>query len=279
MVAGLLRPSPDEQRARLAGDGPPECSSSTELSVLPYIIFDVNHYYAELGVSCWATRRELREAYQAKDGQSDPRLTYIMKQLIDPTIRHAYDCMPFGSTFMDAYVADALKKKMLDQKFERMGNLRDLGVDIDSIDGEAIERDIYAEMGLQIEDEDTPVETVDYSPIKAQDGRRPADHFLYSYYLYKIRFPNREEVSRLGEWQRFLVTALAREGIRTHFAVGLHGDPHRWHYAQVGYRKVFFLGVDHIPTEEMAAAAAKQYRENTTIRSDLEQHTLAITGR
>lgn len=253
-----------DDRPRLIGDGPTECSSSVELARLPYIVHDVNRYYAELGVPFWATRRELREAYQAKDGQSSARLTYIVKQLLNPEIRSVYDNMPFGMTFVDRYVQEAIKQQMLDKKSDRLRSLHDIGVDIDAIDEEAIERDIYSEMGVPVEDEegaDTPPETVDANPFKAQDVTRPAEHFPYAYYLYKVRFPGREEVSRLEEWQRFLVTALAREGIRIHFAVGLHGDPHRWLFAKVGYRMVFFLSTQHMPTAELAASAAQQVRE------------------
>lgn len=275
MVATLTRPPVTEQRPRLVGDGPAECSSCTELSVLPYIVWDVNRYYAELGVFPWATRRELREAYQAKRGQDNARLTYVIKQLLDPVVRREYDSMPYGSVYMDRYVQEALKRQMLDTKSDRMQALHDLGVDLDSVDGEAIERDIYAEMGLMVEPEDTPLEMVDSGASEAQDGPRPADPFLYAYYLYKVAFPGRETVSRLSEWQRFLVSALAREGINITFAVGLHGDPHPCVYAEVGYRKVFFLSDRQVPTEELAARAAGQYRKDF----GPQQYTnLAITG-
>lgn len=275
-----LTAPPRTDLPQLVGDGPPECSSSTELSVLPYIVWDVNNYYAELGVPFWANRRQLREAYQAKDGPNDARLTYILKQLVNAEIRRAYDMMPFGSVFMDRYVADALKKQMLHHKAERMQNLRDLGVDMDAVNEESIERDIYHEMGVlpdDQEDGDTPPETVDEVLKKAQDVARPATRFPYAYYLYKVRFPGRELVQRLEEWQRFLVSALAREGIRIHFAVGLHGEPSRWLLAQVGYRKAFFLSVEHMPSAEMAALVAKQYREQFGPAYD--NTPLAITER
>jgi hypothetical protein len=251
------------------GDGPVQCSSSTELSVWPSIIHDVNGYYRELGVTPWATRRELREAYQAKGGPDDVRLTYIFGQLLNKEVRRAYDSMGFGEVFMDQYVRDEIKRFMLARKSERMQDLHDLGVNLDDVDEGSLERDIYSQMGIDTEPDgvpkesrDTPLETVDEKQIEAQDVSRPATQFPYAYYLYKVSLPGREVVSRLQDWQRFLIAALAREGIRTQFAVGLHGEPHRWMYAQVGYRKVFFLADHQMPTEELATMAAQQVRQD-----------------
>lgn len=261
------RYQPVDDRPLLMGSGPAECSSCTQLSVVPLIIWDVNGYYRELGVDPRATRRQLREAYQAKDGQSSPRLTYILKQLIDPAIRYAYDCTPLGEVFIDRYVNEMVNRRIVDRVSERMQNLRDAGVDLRSIDEDdlkaALEADVVAEMGLGVEDEpdgDTPDETVDGALPEGQDDASPAK-FEYSYYLWRAR-PRQDlcPTDLMVQWQRFLVSALAREGVTLRFAVGLHGDPHRWVQAEVGYRTVFFLNFQEEPTEALASDVARRVR-------------------
>lgn len=248
----------------LMGSGPPECSSCTALSVLPGVIWDVNGYYRELGVGVRATRKDLRLAYQAKDGQSSARLTYIFHQLLDPAVRLAYDCQPLGELFMDKYVKELLNRKMKTRKSDRMSNLADLGVNLNMIDEEAIERDIWSEMGVETEPilppGDTPPETVDAEPPEGEDDLRPAK-FEWSYYLWSTRLvEDPSSLGRLTEWQRLLVNALSREGVNLKFAVGFHGKPHPWLQAQIGYRTVFLLNVLKEPTERMAADIARQVR-------------------
>lgn len=260
------------ERPYLAGYGPPECSSSMELSVLPLIIWDVNHYYRDLGVSPWATRREIREAYQRmagihqNHGDTD-RLTYVVTQLLNKQIRRLYDLCGIGEEFMDRYVRERLKREMIQRKDQRMDVLRDLGVDVDNLDTSAIERDIYSEMGYQssnpeddIEDDgDTPSQTVDSDPQREQDHTHPAERFPYAYYLLSVPWVDSLHEQRLARWQRFLVRALSSEGIHLKFSVGYHGKPHRWLYATVGYRSVFFLGRHETPTEELAADAVASF--------------------
>ena len=269
----------DETRPRLEGAGPAECSSCTALSVLPGVIWDVNGYYRELGVSPHATRRELREAYMAKDGQSSARLTYIMKQLVNREIRFAYDCVPLGEVFVDAYVAEALKREAMKRKSKRMQDLHDAGADMDRVDPEGVERDVYAEMGFDESFFDTPSETVDGDIGSGQDQPRPADRFSYAYYLYRVHsWISPEDIKRLGDWQRFLVTAFAREGITHQFSVGFHGNsPHRWLFTAVGARKAFLLGYLVDPDELLAAQAAQQYRRDLDVQQQFQP--LATTGR
>lgn len=93
------------------GDGPVTWSCSRTLAVRRPVVYDVNGYYRELGVKHDANRRELREAYQAQDGQSSPRLTYVLRQLLDPVVREAYDRSPLGRPFLDDYVEDTVKRQ------------------------------------------------------------------------------------------------------------------------------------------------------------------------
>lgn len=258
-------PPPVNDNPSLVGDGPPECSSSTVLSVVPAYIHDVNGYYRELGVPTNATRKQLRMAYQAKDGQSSPRLTYIFRQLLNPETRRAYDLVPFGELFMDAYVLDMLKRRMHAERSRRMSHLADLGVNLDDVSQESIERDILAEMGYMDPDEkpvqtpdDTPSEVVDEDPEPGQDDPDPAK-FEYSFYAWRTR-PRPDAPEKMREWQHQLVRALSKEGLTLRFAVGVHGQPNPWLSAEVGYRTVFFLGADEEPTPALAEALALRVR-------------------
>src|SRR5690348_4532650 len=78
------------------GWGPDRWSTSMALVPVERVCHDVNGYYRELGVDWRATRKELLQAYLAKDGQSDVRLTYVFKQLLNPQVREAYDKSPKG---------------------------------------------------------------------------------------------------------------------------------------------------------------------------------------
>lgn len=264
------RPVEQEQDALLVGSGPPEASSSTELSVLPVNIWDVNGYYRELGVLTAATRKQLRLAYVAKDGPNDERLTYVFKQLLDPEIRFAYDCTPLGELFMDKYVEAMLRQRIINAKSQRMQDLADAGVDLDLVDQDAIERDVAEEMGFVEEADDTPDETVDAEPLDDQDEPVP---FLFSYYLWRTRVVPERAQQVLSEWQALLASELSREGIRIRFAVGLLDRvPHRFAEAKVGYRTVFFLNVHEEPTREMAQALVRGFTGRPTTPPALPSH-------
>lgn len=262
-------PQPDPDQPLLNGIGPAECSSCTELSVLPVWIWDTNRYYRDLGVDPRASRKELREAYQAKDGQSSVRLTYVLSQLLNPAVRFAYDCTPLGELFFDEYIRDMLNRIAKARMSKRMADLARQGADLDMVDDTSLLRDIFAEMGVETEDReagadhfhDTPPEVVDEPPSSREDEQRPAK-FEYSYYLWRTRL--RDPAlghERLSQWQRFLVSAFAREGVRLRFAIGFHGHyPQRWLKADIGFRQVFFLNIDEVPTEELARDVALRVR-------------------
>lgn len=266
-----------EEDALLVGNGPPEASSSTELSVLPGIVWDVNGYYRELGVLTNASRKQLRLAYVAKNGPNDERLTYCFKQLLDSGIRFAYDCTPLGELFMDKYVEAMLRQKIISAKAQRISDLRDAGVDPDSIDDDAIERDVAEQMGLVEEEEDTPDETVDVDPSDDQDEPVP---FLFSYYLWRTRVGAERAQQVLSEWQALLASELSREGIRIRFAVGLLDRvPHRFAEAKVGYRTVFFLNVHEAPTREMAQAVVRGFTGRPPAAPAVPSHSITTPER
>lgn len=257
-------PPPPSDDPRLQGSGPPECSSCTELSVQPAHIWDVNGYYRDLGVPTDATRKQMRLAYQAQDGPNDKRLTYVFKQLLNPETRRLYDLTPLGELFMDDYVREILNRIAKARMSERMAAMAAAGALPSEADEEAMMGDIYGQMGFEVQDPDTPSEMVDQGAPEGEDDHRPAK-FEYSYYLWRTRL--REDpltLRTLALWQRYLVSALAREGVKIKFAVGYHGEPNRWIQATVGYRTVFFLSTGHAPTEDLAADVARQVKKDST---------------
>lgn len=251
-----------EERPFLTGEGPAECSSCTDLALRPYVCFDVNGYYREMGVHWKATRRQLMRAYQALDGQSSVRLTYIFQQLLNPTVRYEYDCTPLGEVFMDRYVQDELNRKMRDRMSAERRRLFEEGeAGWDDISDEDLIRDIYKDMGFDAAFDDTPPEVVDGEVIEVQD-----EGFRYSYYLWRTRGAGHDLSADLMQlWQHLLIQALSAVGIKRKFSVGLMGrTPSRYAVAEVGYRLVIFMNVNDFPNEEMAAGVAKQLSETAT---------------
>lgn len=245
---------------------PAECSSSTALSVLPAVIWDVNGYYRDLGVLPSATRKDLRLAYFERDGQSSVRLTYVIKQLLNKATRFEYDCTPLGEVFLDDYVRAEIDRQIRERAAERARRAAEEGARVDFTDLSSFEADVRSEMGFDVrseEDEthsDTPVETVDDTRSVGQDEPVPAK-FLYAYYLWAMKPSSGPDVEhsrlvRLGEWQRQLVRAFSREGLTMRFSVGLHRKPNRWVQGRIGYRTVFFLNDFEDPSEELATEVA-----------------------
>ncbi len=86
--------------------GPVEFSTGTALQPRPKG-HDAAGYYRELGVAPDASRAELIAAYRARRGQDDPRLTYVLRQLLDRSVRARYDVAPAGS-WLDDYARQAV---------------------------------------------------------------------------------------------------------------------------------------------------------------------------
>lgn len=224
-------------RPRLVGDGPPTCSTSMELEVCPTVCHDVNRYYADLGVHWRATREQIKRAYLDHSTQ-DSRVTYIVKQLLNPVIRKAYDLTPLGSVFYDRYV-DALVRRASALQFS--GGLR-----------------------LDQQAPDTPVmEVVDTAAPKAQSSPRITP-WSYSFYLWDTDL---EDLERLREWQELLVRTLGQDKEHLQLAVGLAGGMEQpAQVTVVGYRIVAFLSVDEGPTDSLAKRVASQLTQSTPQR-------------
>lgn len=96
------------EQPRLVGDGNPEFSTNLGLDISPRLIWDTNGWYRILGVNHDASRRQLSTAYLASNGQDDFRLTHIIKKLLDPCSRQAYNVTPIGYFFADDPIFDKL---------------------------------------------------------------------------------------------------------------------------------------------------------------------------
>jgi hypothetical protein len=232
-VADQERPKP-----RAIEAGPMEFSTSVGLQPWPVVVWDVNAYYAELGVSWRATRTQIREAYQRLGGDRSDRLTYIVKQLLDPAVRANYDATQPGSVFFDRYIAEYVKAQMLADQVADHGRI--LTFD-DQIAADLNAIDLTKFMNRPF----------DMVPPEMQNvGTR----WRWGYYLWTS---DTYDTDRLRQWQELLVSALAGKGVILNLSVGLVGgslEPMR--VEAVGYRVVVFLGDDELPTLQLAQAAA-----------------------
>lgn len=233
---GLKFPNPTR-----FGRGPDVWSACTDVAVRVKLCWDVNGYYAALGVSPQATRRQLREAYQALDGQNSPYLTYAFKQLLNPETRDAYDASPLGQPFLDAYTQLAMKRRAKAEAHRR------------SAVGEFITaEEVIDEWGYALRDEEEGVDTV--SPA-GQDLPRKADRLEYSYYGWKTAKFLMDE-GPLQQWQGLLSTAATQLGIAPKLSFGITGmSDHPYILEQVGDRVVIFFPEGEEPTEAVACKA------------------------
>lgn len=222
----------------LVGWGPVEFSTSLEVMPFLRIVWDVNGYYRELGVSPDVTRREIREAYQKKRGWRSPRLTFIMTQLLDLDIRDRYDRSPIGSMFIDEYVETFLRAKAAQEISEmRMKGLlseaefREL--DLDPLDFFAEDSNLSDQGSIVI----TPEE------------------WRWSYYLWGSDCDDKE---RLRQWQELLIGTLGEWKEHHQLAIGFVGNSNiPYEIRAVGYRKVVFLNDLEQPTEALAESASR----------------------
>lgn len=229
-------------------------STSTALVPAPPrpepVVHDVNGYYARLGVPPTATKREIREAYQALDGQSSAELTRIFKTLINAERRAAYDAKPPGSTYFDAAAVEQIMRQAAVQAAQQNA---EYGT-------ETTARDI-----LQTLAERTGKPLLEFLASGSgegfhDDGERdrhpssnPSDAWTYSYLLLGSTC---DDVDRLTRWQHGLARALADRRC-PQFTVGFHAIPGRpFLVAKSLGTPVLFLHEDQPVTEELIAAAA-----------------------
>lgn len=243
----------DAELPHLIPGGPAECSTSTELAVHPDVIWDVNGYYRELGFSFPyrdITRRDIRIAAQERNSEGSVRLTFVLQQLIDRSVRYEYDRAPWGKPFMDGWLEASL---LINAK--REASRRTL------LSGDEVPfEDVLDEWGLSsLSDE----EHQEQAEQKKSLGKKSKRGWNWSYYLWRS---GHYAPLVLGEWQTLLISEFARQGVRRKFSVGFLGkQPHPWVSVAVGRRLAILLNEAEAPTAELAAkAVAAVLAEHTT---------------
>lgn len=237
-----MRPRTTTSRPRLVGDGPPTCSTCTDLVAQPLVIFDVNGYYRDLGADVKATRAEIRSCYQS--GPQTPRTTFVTKQLLNRSVRRSYDMAALGSVFYDTYV-DAAIRRSLAVRFA--GGAQPLSAPDDTPNKSVLDTDRFEEQ----------------SPASTASTASTAN-WPYAFYLWGT---DQEDQPRLREWQELLVRKLGSSKHHMQLAVGLTGGTERPVTVSVlGYRIVAFLGVDEGPTDALGDQAVSQLTQ--LLRSD-----------
>lgn len=86
-------------------------STCLDLDLLP--IHDVNRWYADLGVSARASRREIARAYRELDGSDSVWLTHCFTSLWDRDTRRAYDRCRSGTRYWDEYELELARSILL----------------------------------------------------------------------------------------------------------------------------------------------------------------------
>ncbi len=217
--------------------GPMEFSTSKTLSKWPMIIWDVNGYYASLGVSPFATKREIKEAYQLLNGHESDRLTYIVKQLLDSSIRRAYDACQPNSRFFDKYEMEFVRRTMIEDHRKKHG--RSLDINEQASSGEVplnLEQFLNAEIDL------------DRGMNSGYDDNR----FRWGFYLWRAA---EYDFEKLKEWQRCLCIASTDA---VNLSLGLMGgveEPTRM--VRVGFYQVAFLNINVDPSIQLAQTLLK----------------------
>jgi len=205
------------------------------------IVWDVNGYYREFGVSPDVIRREIREAYQRKRGWRSSRLTFIMTQLLDLGIRDRYDSTPIGSMFIDGYVETFLRAKAAREisEMRRKGLLSE--VEFRELDLDPLDLFATSSKDSNLSDQGSIVTT--------------PEEWRWSYYLWGSNCDDKE---RLRQWQELLIGTLGEWKEHHQLAIGFVGNSNTpYEIRAVGYRKVVFLNDLEQPTEALAESASR----------------------
>jgi hypothetical protein len=209
--------------------GPYEFATAQELEPWPTIVWDVNGYYRDLGVYHRATRLELKAAYQAKRGWGSARLTYVLRQLLDPEIRAAYDSSRPGSVFFDEYIARWFHDQSLKDSIEEEGRLLTLD---ERIEKGQEELDLSQYMNKPYDLDKEPDDALHLS-------------WRWGYYLYGAYAHNHDLLHR---WQTFLLTANTLKPEKLCVGLLAESDTAHVRLVLIGLRLVAFVREDIEPT-------------------------------
>jgi hypothetical protein len=240
--------SPDEpydvSKPWKVGKGPVSASSSVALVRWPMFVYDVNGYYRTLGVSPWATKVEIRQAYQKilEQGENLVRATYVFKQLINANIRKQYDSQPEGEIYLDSWEIQRIKDEARAEAIKRrMAQGLDVS-DYDSNNAETLK--VMDERGWVIPTPDDSKEDI-------------SEEYNWAYSFYRWRSTS-YDINKLSRWQNILISSLAEQGAVLPLVVGFHRESiHPWKVAKVGSHYVAFLrDTEEINPESAAKCAA-----------------------
>lgn len=221
---------PAANEPRLEGDPrwPEFTTSVTVESYLP-VVWDVNRYYADLGVHHHATKIELRDAYVARGGHRSARLTFVLKQLLNDEVRARYDATPLGAIFFDAEIAAVVRQRIADEiRQSRMVAPMD-------DDTPLVEFDLDHLL-------DRRFDFLDKHPCSEEDDRKAREGWGW----YRWATPESGQYD-LGRWRGLLAKALSEQGVTRRLAVGWHNQPEPWIIRSVGRRTVIFLNPLNFP--------------------------------
>jgi hypothetical protein len=219
----------------------------------PSYVFDVNGYYATLGVPWWATKKEIVAAYIDKVGvlqdEGDRvRLTYIFKVLQDPERRAKYDAVPLGAIFNDPFVQESIR---LHDAWEASQKLLKGEVTFDEL----------MDMQTALDEDDADVDD-DVLNRSRQDGLTAQNQMIgggqwrWSYYTLDSQCDDHAVLSR---WQALLVRYISRKKKGVRIAVGFIGvgvTPSLYEVHEVGKHTVVFISDKSVPTRRLAKKAA-----------------------
>jgi hypothetical protein len=214
------------------------------------VVHDVNGYYVRLGVQPTATKREIREAYQAAGGPDDAEMTEIFKVLINRERRAAYDRKQPGTTFVDRAAVQTILRQAAahaareNAEFGTGRTARDIIETLAEETGNPVLQFLASGSTEGFHDEGTR----DRHP-----SSNPPATWPYSYLLLASTC---DDVDRLAQWREGLAQALTGRGC-THFAVGFHAvsDQPFLVRRDIGI-PVVFLHEEAMVTGELIAAAA-----------------------
>lgn len=235
---------PEANEPRLEGNYAwPEFTTSVSVTPHRYsrIVWDVNLYYRDLGVSPYATKAELREAYAIRDGSESARLTFVLKQLLNDEVRERYDATPLGQIFFDDEVAAEVRRRIAEEVAQSRLVAPDDGQPTVEIDlSHLMDRGFDFGIDKQAKSEQSEERTV-----KAADWG-----------WYRWASPGVHQY-RLSRWRALLAKSFSSRGDVRKLSIGLHNRPEPWIVREIGYRTVIFLAVDLEPDSELTDRIAE----------------------
>ena len=217
--------------------GPMEFATTRGLESWPSLCFDVNAYYAQLGVTFRASNTELKRAYQRKQGWKSVRLTYVLKQLLNPAVRRAYDATPLGGIFFDEYFAQKVKDYDLQQSIIKHGR-------IPTLDERLASNEDLVDLSTLTNKE--------FDPNRVDKDSADQLTWKWGYYLLQTYIHN---TPLLREWQGYLLEAELTTPKPQRLSVGLMSNcAESVRLIQIGFRTVAFIREDIEPNLYLALA-------------------------